>query len=130
MGFERYVGGTGSSGAATGSTGGAGAAADGGGVDMRSDETAPPKIVVPSLLPHDGSYGRHGPRLVRPAHPRRLRRRDGGEQRGRTLNHRRPRSRSQIEQQFAVVCMEQAETYWNLITKLKPSTLARLTPSV
>ena len=35
--------------------------------------------------------------------------------------------RAQIEQQFAVACMEQAETYWNLITKIKPSTLHRLT---
>lgn len=36
----------------------------------------------------------------------------------------------QIEQQFAVVCMEQAEAYWNLITKVKPSTLQRLTKCV
>lgn len=33
----------------------------------------------------------------------------------------------QIEKQFAVVCFEQAEAYWNLITKIKPSTLKRLT---
>ncbi|ORY90213.1 DUF757 domain-containing protein [Leucosporidium creatinivorum] len=33
----------------------------------------------------------------------------------------------EIEMQFAVVCFEQAEAYWNLITKVKPSTLKRLT---
>ncbi|GAA6008071.1 hypothetical protein JCM10207_007017 [Rhodosporidiobolus poonsookiae] len=32
-----------------------------------------------------------------------------------------------IEQQFAVMCMEQAETYFKLVTKIKPSTLPRLT---
>ncbi|GAA5879407.1 hypothetical protein JCM1840_006037 [Sporobolomyces johnsonii] len=32
-----------------------------------------------------------------------------------------------IEMQFAVMCMEQAETYFNLITKMQPSTLKRLT---
>ncbi|GAA6017743.1 hypothetical protein JCM8202_000401 [Rhodotorula sphaerocarpa] len=32
-----------------------------------------------------------------------------------------------IEQQFAVMCFEQAEAYFNLITKMKPSTLKRLT---
>jgi len=32
--------------------------------------------------------------------------------------------------QFAVVCFEQAEAYWNLITKVKPSTLKRLTKCV
>jgi hypothetical protein len=36
----------------------------------------------------------------------------------------------QIEMQFAVVCFEQAEAYWNLITKVKPSTLKRLTKCV
>ncbi|KAM0753188.1 DUF757 domain-containing protein [Meredithblackwellia eburnea MCA 4105] len=33
----------------------------------------------------------------------------------------------EIEQQFAVVCFEQAEAYFNLITSIKPSTLSRLT---
>ncbi|BGO88556.1 hypothetical protein NBRC10512_004652 [Rhodotorula toruloides] len=33
----------------------------------------------------------------------------------------------QIEMQFAVACMEQAEAYFNLITKVKPSELKRLT---
>ncbi|KAI5480826.1 Yst0336-like domain protein [Pseudohyphozyma bogoriensis] len=33
----------------------------------------------------------------------------------------------EIEMQFAVVCFEHAETYFNLITKIKPSTLPRLT---
>ncbi|GAA6062752.1 hypothetical protein JCM10212_005548 [Sporobolomyces blumeae] len=32
-----------------------------------------------------------------------------------------------IEMQFAVTCVEHAETYWNLITKVQPSTLKRLT---
>ncbi|GAA5960236.1 hypothetical protein JCM8115_002555 [Rhodotorula mucilaginosa] len=32
-----------------------------------------------------------------------------------------------IEQQFAVMCFEQAEAYFNLITKVKPSELKRLT---
>ncbi|GAA6024345.1 hypothetical protein JCM11491_000385 [Sporobolomyces phaffii] len=32
-----------------------------------------------------------------------------------------------IEMQFAVTCVEQAETYWKLITGIKPSTLKRLT---
>ncbi|POY72068.1 hypothetical protein BMF94_4938 [Rhodotorula taiwanensis] len=32
-----------------------------------------------------------------------------------------------IEQQFAVMCFEQAEAYFNLITKMKPSELKRLT---
>ncbi|GAA5980788.1 hypothetical protein JCM10908_003868 [Rhodotorula pacifica] len=34
---------------------------------------------------------------------------------------------SQIEQQFAVMCFEQAEAYFGLITKIKPSELKRLT---
>ncbi|KAL8281187.1 hypothetical protein RQP46_006545 [Phenoliferia psychrophenolica] len=34
----------------------------------------------------------------------------------------------EIEQQFAVVCFEQAEAYFNLITAVRPSTLKRLTP--
>ena len=36
----------------------------------------------------------------------------------------------QIEQQFAVVCFEQAEAYFNLITAVRPSTLKRLTQCV
>ncbi|GAA5949964.1 hypothetical protein JCM3765_007752 [Sporobolomyces pararoseus] len=32
-----------------------------------------------------------------------------------------------IEMQFAVTCVEQAETYWKLITGIQPSTLKRLT---
>ncbi|GJN91967.1 hypothetical protein Rhopal_004995-T1 [Rhodotorula paludigena] len=32
-----------------------------------------------------------------------------------------------IEMQFAVMCMEQAEAYFGLITKVRPSTLKRLT---
>lgn len=36
----------------------------------------------------------------------------------------------QIEQQFAVVCFEHAETYFNLITGVRPSTLSRLSPFV
>ncbi|GAA6002110.1 hypothetical protein JCM5350_002707, partial [Sporobolomyces pararoseus] len=30
-----------------------------------------------------------------------------------------------IEMQFAVTCVEQAETYWKLITGIQPSTLKR-----
>lgn len=38
--------------------------------------------------------------------------------------------RAQIEMQFAVMCMEQAEAYFGLITKVRPSTLKRLTQCV
>lgn len=32
-----------------------------------------------------------------------------------------------IEMQFAVAAVEQSEVYWNLITKIQPSKLTRLT---
>jgi len=34
-----------------------------------------------------------------------------------------------IEMQFAVAAVEQSEVYWNLITKIQPSKLTRLTQS-